>query len=98
MRYVRVLILLIFVASLITLVAFPSTGDTSTETSGGKYYTLYRSTRTEATREEYAHARARIRAAGITSATLMISLFGFIGLETVIFTNRRLGKVRTHRA
>jgi len=81
-------LLLIFLISTATAVTIRSTGDTGAVAENGRYFVQYRSTRHEVTREEYDQTRRRNHVAEIAAATMMISLFAFIGIHSLRRTAR----------
>jgi len=56
---------------------------------GGRYFITYKSTRYEVDRNEFEKTRWRNRVNGTSIATMMISLFSFIGFESVRFGGGR---------
>jgi len=88
-RLIRWTLLTIFVASLATAVLVRSDGYTGVAMEGGKYFVTYKSTRYEVERNEFEQTRWRDRVNGISIATMMISLFSFIGFELVRFGSGR---------
>jgi hypothetical protein len=86
---IRWSLLVIFVVSLATAVTVRSNGYTGVESEGNNYYVTYKSTRYEVSHEEFEETRWRNRVNGIAVASMMISLFAFIGIESVRFGGRR---------
>jgi hypothetical protein len=82
MYVIRWVMLAVFVASIMTMVAVRSTGYTEAKAENGKYYLYVRSHRCEATREDYEEVRWRNRVSGTATATMMVSLFSLIALES----------------
>ena len=88
-KLIRWSLLTVFVASLATAVLVRSNGYTGVATEGGKYFVTFRSTRYEVDRHEFEQTRWRNRVNGVAGATMMISLFAFIGFESVRFGGGR---------
>lgn len=84
-KLIRWSLLTVFVASLATAVLVRSNGYTGVATEGGKYFATYKSTRYEVDRQEFEQTRWRNRVNGVAVATMVISLFAFIGFESVRF-------------
>jgi hypothetical protein len=88
-KLIRWSLLTIFLASLATAVLVRSNGYTGVAMEAGKYFVTYKSTRYEVDRQEFEETRWRNRVNGIAVATMMISLFAFIGFESVRFGGGR---------
>jgi hypothetical protein len=84
-KLIRWSLLTLFIASLATAVLVRSNGYAGVATEGGKYFVTYKSTRYEVDRQEFEQTRWRDRVNGVAVATMMISLFAFIGFESVRF-------------
>jgi hypothetical protein len=88
-KLTRWCLLTVFVASLATAVLVRGNGYTAVAAEGGKYFVTYRSTRYEVDRQEFEQSRWRNRVNGVAVATMMISLFAFIGFESIRFGGGR---------
>lgn len=86
---IRWSLLAIFVASLATAVVVRSNGYTGAAAEGGKYFVTYKSARYEVDRNEFEETGWRNRVNGIAVATMMVSLFLFIGFESIRFGGGR---------
>jgi hypothetical protein len=85
MTLIRWGLLTLFAASLATAVMVRSNGYTGVATEEDKYFVTYKSTRYEVSREEFEQTRWRNRVNGIAVWSMMLSLFTFIGFESVRF-------------
>lgn len=88
-KLIRWSLLTIFFASLATVVLVRSNGYTGVATEDGTYFVTYKSTRYEVDRNEFDQTRWRNRVNGIAVATMILSLFSFIGFESVRFGGGR---------
>ena len=90
----RLLMLLAFFASVATMLSLRSPAwDTSVE--GGRYFIRYKQLRHEVTRKQYDQNEAmmwRNRASSRATVVMFLSLFGFIGIESL--RHRRPGARR----
>ena len=88
-KLIRWSLLTIFFASLATAIMVRSNGYTGVATESGKYFVTYKSIRYEFNRQEFEQTRWRNRVNGVAVATMMISLFAFIGVGSVRFVGGR---------
>jgi hypothetical protein len=86
---IRWSLLSVFVASLATAVLVRSNGYTGVAAENGKYFVTYRSARQEVDRQAFEETRRRNRVNGIAVATMIVSLFAFIGVESARFAGGR---------
>src|SRR3954449_11436834 len=86
---IRWSLLTVFIASLATAVLVRSNGYTGVDAEGGKYFVKYKSTRYEVDRQEFEQTHWRNRVNAVAVATMMISLFAFIGFESIRFGGGR---------
>jgi hypothetical protein len=94
---IRWSLLSIFFASLAMAILVRSNGYTGVAAEDGKYFVTFKSARYEVDRNEFEQTRWRNRVNGVAVATMMLSLFSFIGFDSVRFrgvrhiTKRRSG-------
>lgn len=74
---------MIFVASLATAVVVRSNGYTSAASEDGKFFVSYKSARYMVDREVFEETRWRNRVNGVAIVTMLLSLFAFIGFESI---------------
>jgi hypothetical protein len=94
---IRWSLLTIFAASLAIAVSVRSNGYTGVATENGKYFLTYKSTRYEVDRNEFEQTRWRNRITWIAASAMMISLFTFIGFESIRPDRQRLSKHPSNR-
>lgn len=89
MALIRWSLLAVFVTSAATTVFVRSDGYTPVEAEDGRYFVAYKETRHAISRQEFEEARWRYRVNAGAAATMVISLFAFIGLQWARFSGVR---------
>lgn len=90
-KFIRWILLSVFFCSVVVLLLVHPSVSTPATIENGKYVIFYRSTRYEVSRQEYETLRAETQADSrqnavmmLATATMMISLFFFVGFDRIL--------------
>lgn len=87
---VRCFLLVIFIGSATTAVSVRTTGYTNALIENGKHFATFRSAKYEVSEQEYYRIQRKDPLTRAAVVAMMLSLFAFIGIESIRFRRVRL--------